>query len=84
MSLVQNFTSFLVKPFIFAVNIALMAKSGDKVDPLEMLTSETVTFLWVDFVCSFHLSNKTYNKNEWVHQKAGEILNNRHASNMSV
>ena len=44
MSLFQNFASFLVKPFIFAVNIVLIAKSGDKVDPLEMFTSETVTF----------------------------------------
>ena len=44
MSLFQNFPSFLVKPFIFAVNIVLIAKNGDKVDPLEMFTSETVTF----------------------------------------
>ena len=68
MSLFQNFPSFLVKPFIFAVNIVLIAKNGDKVDPLEMFTSETVTFYGSTLFAFFTLKMRGF-----LIQKKGEM-----------
>ena len=42
--LVQNFTSFLVEPFILAVSIFFWPKNGDKVDPFVIITSENLDF----------------------------------------
>ena len=38
----------------------------------------------VNFVGVFHTVSKTHGKNEWVHQKAGEILYKIHASHIPV
>ena len=38
----------------------------------------------VNFVGIFHTVSKTQGKNEWVHQKAGEILYKIHASHIPL
>ena len=46
--------------------------------------STTVKCDMVNFVDVFHTVQNTQGKNEWVHQKAGEILYKRHASHIPL
>ena len=70
-----------MEPFIFAENTFFLVKTANKVDTLEIFASETFDFQWVHFVGFFCPYNEIFSKNEWFHQKAGEILNKIEASN---
>ena len=72
--LVQNFTSILVNPLIFAVSFVLWVKNAFKVDQSENKFFWSNDFQWVLFVSVFLPDYVTYSKDEWVHQTAGEIL----------
>ena len=65
-------------PFIFTVSAVFVVKNTDKVDPWKSNFSEvkihTGSILFAFFT----------RKNDWVHQKPGEILNKIDASKISV
>ena len=62
----------------------LMVKSVNKVDLLEIFSSETHDFQWINLVSVFHPCNFVFRKNKLAQQKKREIRTKEEAFHFSV